>query len=167
MIETLRGDLAKFKEADVVVSGHNGVFMGGSIATTAIMQAGGVPLFMECRKCGMVDPGHVLVTEGYDLPCKHIIHVAIPYFNGTDECEKKLAMCYENTLKAAVENGFRTIAFPAMGATTMGFAYEKAAEVGVPVVKNFLENNPGVIDKIYWVFYKDDGKKAFDTELSK
>lgn len=65
----------------------------------------------------------------------------------------------------AVDNGIKTIAFPAMGVGNAGFATNKAAKIGVDAVKGFWEENPNVIDNIIWVFYKEDVKKVFDAEL--
>ena len=80
---------------------------------------------------------------------------------------EKLASCYFNSLKIAMENGIRTVAFPSISTGVYGYPVEKAAKVAVGTVCRFLERFPDAIDMVEWVLFDDRTLAAYENEMAK
>ena len=63
-----------------------------------------------------------------------------------------LANCYRRSLELAVQNGVRTIAFPAISTGIYGFPLERATRIAVREVRAFLEKNPA-LEKVLFVCF--------------
>ncbi len=73
------------------------------------------------------------------LPAKFVIHTVGPVWNGGNHNEDQLlANCYHNSLKLAVENKIKTIAFPAISTGVYGFPLERATKIAIAEVKKVL-----------------------------
>ena len=66
-----------------------------------------------------------------------------------------LANCYKNSLKLAVENKIKTIAFPAISTGVYRFPLERATKIAVSEVKKFLEKNES-IEKVIFVCFDEE-----------
>ncbi len=72
------------------------------------------------------------ITKGYNLPAKFVIHTVGPVWNGGNHNEDELlANCYRNSLKLAIENGIKTIAFPAISTGIYRFPLERAVKIAI------------------------------------
>jgi len=88
-----------------------------------------------CRAIGECPPGHAVVTEGFDLPARFIIHTVGPVWRGGVAGEPEiLASCYRSSLAAADAVGADSVAFPAISTGVYGYPPELAAEVAVTTV---------------------------------
>ena len=76
--------------------------------------------------------------------CSYVIHTVGSIWNGGTGIseEELLANCYFNSMKLAMENGIRTIAFPSISTGVYAFPVELAAKVAVGTVNRFLQDNP-------------------------
>ncbi|KAF2811172.1 uncharacterized protein BDZ99DRAFT_570424 [Mytilinidion resinicola] len=139
---------------DAIVNSTDMAFSGLGTLDRAIFKAGGLTMQEDCSKFGMLREGGVRHTQGYLLPCRHVIHTVPPeFFN--DKSMPLLRQCYQNALKMAVDIGARTIAFPALGAGELRYPSE-SAEVGMAEVRKFLdENRITRIEKIIFCVYGD------------
>jgi O-acetyl-ADP-ribose deacetylase (regulator of RNase III) len=87
------------------------------------------------------------------LPAKYIIHTVGPVWHGgTHNEDNLLANCYKNSLKLAVENNIKSIAFPAISTGVYGFPHERAADIAVNEVKTFLAGSDK-IEKVIFVCF--------------
>ena len=136
----IRDDITKVK-ADAIVNPVNPeVCIGGGVES-AIYEAAGKEKLLEARKeLGRLQPGKVGVTEAFNLDAKYIVHVSGLYWKGGNSFEARcLKECYEKALKAALDKGCKSIAFPLLGTGTYGFPKDIGLDVAVSTFTEFLE----------------------------
>ncbi len=96
---------------------------------------------------GVCAPGDAVLTGGYQLPARYVIHTVGPIWEGGrfDE-DATLASCYRRCIELAQQRGLRSIAFPAISTGIYGFPIERAAPIAVAAVRGALESVPAVQD---------------------
>ncbi len=167
-IEIIRGDITKLK-ADAIVNAANSSLMGGGGVDGAIHRAGGPVILNECKKIvakqGGCPTGEAVITTGGNLPAKFVIHTVGPVWNGGKRNEQeKLADCYRNSLRLAVENNLRIIAFPNISTGVYGYPKKEAAEIAVQTVTEFLQTNSSIIS-IYFVCFDEENFQLYQSLL--
>jgi O-acetyl-ADP-ribose deacetylase (regulator of RNase III) len=136
LLEAAQGDITA-ERVDAVVNAANRRLLGGGGVDGAIHRAAGAERLREaCRAIGECPPGLAVVTDGFDLPARYIIHTVGPVWQGGDVGEAAtLASCYRSVLAVADEVGARTVAFPAISTGVFGYPPEQAAAVAVTTVR--------------------------------
>ena len=134
-LEAAAGDITT-EQVDAIVNAANRQLRGGGGVDGAIHRAAGADrLHAACRAIGECPPGHAVVTDGFDLPARFIIHTVGPVWRGGREDEPEtLAACYRNSLAVADEVGARSVAFPAISTGVYGYPPEEAAAIAVRTV---------------------------------
>ena len=159
-IEIVQGDITKL-EVDAIVNAANTTLPGGGGVDGAIHRAAGPELLDECRTLGGCQPGEAKITRGYRLPARFVIHTVGPVWRGGKRGEPEtLANCYRNSLQVAVENGIRTIAFPAISCGAYGYPIEEAAQIAVNTTREFLATTDQ-IEKVIFVLWDEDVYEAY------
>jgi O-acetyl-ADP-ribose deacetylase (regulator of RNase III) len=119
----------------------------------AIHREAGPELLEETRKIGGCPTGEARVSKGYRLPVRWVIHTVGPIWAGGHKNEDNLlANCYRNSLKAAVERGAKTVAFPSISTGAYGFPLERATEIAMRETKKFLEKDEGLEGVVFVCF---------------
>jgi len=163
-IEILRGDITKV-DAEAIVNAANTTLLGGGGVDGAIHRAAGPKLLVECRTLGGCHPGKAKITGAYRLPARFVIHTVGPVWRGGKHDESQtLANCYRNSLRLAVVNDIRTIAFPAISCGAYGYPIEEAAHIALTTTREFLALSDE-IEKVIFVVWGEDVYNAYRKNL--
>lgn len=141
-VKVVSGDITK-ESVDGIVNAANSSLMGGGGVDGAIHSAGGPQIKEECKKIREdrypdgLPTGKAVITTGGKLEPK-VIHTVGPVFNQSEKPDEDLAACYKNSLKVAVENDCKTVAFPAISTGVYGFPKDRAAKVVSNTLKEAL-----------------------------
>jgi len=164
VIEVVQGDITK-EAVDAIVNAANESLLGGGGVDGAIHRAGGPAILAECRTLGGCKTGDAKITTGGRLPAKYVIHTVGPrYRDGTRGEAELLAGCYRRSLEVALENGVKTVAFPAVSCGVYGYPIPAAARIALETVKAFLETHTG-IERVRFVLFGPDTFHAFRAAL--
>jgi O-acetyl-ADP-ribose deacetylase len=164
-IEIHKGDITKLN-VDAIVNAANTSLLGGGGVDGAIHRAAGKELLEECKKLNGCKTGEAKITKGYNLPAKFVIHTVGPVWSGGKYNEDELlASCYRNSLRLAVENGIKTIAFPAISTGVYRFPLEKATKVAIDEITKFLNGNDE-IEKVIFVAFDDHTYKTYQNIIT-
>jgi len=152
-IEILQGDITRL-DVDAIVNAANSRLAGGGGVDGAIHRAAGAAeLQAACRQIGGCATGDAVITPGFKLPARYIIHTVGPVYRGGTHGEAELlASCYRRSLEVARDHGLKTIAFPAISTGIYGYPFEAATQIALRSVGDFLADCPQ-IEKVILVFF--------------
>lgn len=166
-----QGDITTLR-CDVIVNAANSGMTGCYVPNhrcidNCIHSFAGVQLRLECdeimTKQGYSEPtGQAKITNSYNLPCKYIIHTVGPIINGkltSEDCDL-LESCYKSCLELAVKNNLESIAFCCISTGEFHFPNDKAAQIAVKTVEEFMKKETSLKKVIFNVF-KDMDKEIY------
>lgn len=136
----LRADITTLSCDAIVNAANTKLLPGGGVCGAIFKAAGFLPLALACRKIGSCAVGDAVMTKGFKLKAKAIIHTVGPVY-GKDPAnqERLLGDCYRNSLRLAAENGFESIAFPLISSGIYGYPKDKALSIATNAIKDFLQ----------------------------
>jgi O-acetyl-ADP-ribose deacetylase (regulator of RNase III) len=133
-IECVRGDITRQSDIECIVNAANAELTSGGGVAGAIHRAAGPELAEACRPLAPIRPGEAVITAGYRLPNRYVIHCLGPVWGRDEPADALLACCYRNALALADEKGIASIAFPAISTGVFGFPVERAAKIALGAV---------------------------------
>ncbi|MBO1910710.1 macro domain-containing protein, partial [Microvirga sp. 3-52] len=138
-LEIVRNDLTKMN-VDVIVNAANSALqIGGGVCGAIFNAAGATDLQVACDEIGGCPVGEAVITDGFGLPAKKIIHTVGPIWKGGNANEETLLRnCYKNSLALAVSEGYESIAFPLISSGIYGYPREQAFQVAMSTISEFL-----------------------------
>lgn len=141
-VEVINSDITKLK-VDVIVNAANNQLAGGGGVCGAIFNAAGYDdMTKACQKIGYCEPGEAVITPGFKLPSKWVVHTVGPIYgqnNGQDA--DLLKSCIWQSLYLAEENRARSIAFPLISTGIYGYPKDQAKKTIISAITAYIEDN--------------------------
>jgi O-acetyl-ADP-ribose deacetylase (regulator of RNase III) len=167
-IELTEGDITKL-QVDAIVNAANTSLLGGGGVDGAIHRAGGKAILEECinirDKQGGCKVGQAVITTAGHLPSKYVIHTVGPTWSlGKKDADQLLKDAYHNSLELAVANQVKTIAFPNISTGIYHFPKDRAAQIAIKTVKDFLSGHRQ-IDKVIFVCFDQENYAVYQKLL--
>jgi len=171
-----QGDMTSLR-VDALTNPANSELLGcwrilHNCADNIVHSKSGLMLRKTCncimKKQGHPEPtGQAKITPAYNLPCDYVIHTVGPIVQGplTKKHEQLLASCYKSCLDIAEENGVKSIALCCISTGVFMFPNQRAAEIAVETVKNWLDET-GSEMKIVFNVFKDIDFEIYEKLLN-
>ncbi|AXQ28458.1 O-acetyl-ADP-ribose deacetylase [Solimonas sp. K1W22B-7] len=154
-------------QVDAIVNAANQTLLGGGGVDGAIHRAAGPELLAECRGLGGCPTGEARITAGHGLPAPKVIHTVGPVWQGGNAGEPELlARCYRNSLRLALDNGVKRIAFPAISCGVYGYPVPAATAIAVREVRAFITAH-GQPAEVIFACYSEAILDAYERELAR
>ena len=159
------GDLP-LAEHEAIVNSANSSLLGGGGVDGAIHRAAGPELLAACKaivaKRGPLPPGQAVITPGFRLKARWVVHTVGPIWRGGGHDEERLlASAYDASLALAAEHGVSTIAFPAISCGAYGYPLDSAALVAIGRLSAGLA--AGLVRETAMILFSDAAYGAFAT----
>ncbi|MBI4218499.1 MAG: O-acetyl-ADP-ribose deacetylase [Chloroflexi bacterium] len=142
-VRLVQGDITTL-DVDAVVNAANSGLLGGGGVDGAIHRAAGPELLEECRRLrstthiGGLPAGLAIMTNGYRLRARHVIHTVGPVYSPGRDQSAVLASAFRSSLVLADAHGLKTIAFPAISTGVYGYPKEECAVIARSVFEAFV-----------------------------
>lgn len=135
-----QGDITRM-HVDAIVNAANHELSPGCGVCGAIFGAAGCSqLEWACRAIGRCETGQAVITDGFALPARYVIHTVGPVWRGGGAGEEALlASCYRSSLELARQYDCRSVAFPLISAGIFGYPRQEALAVARAAIEEFLE----------------------------
>lgn len=139
--EIVRNDIVNMK-VDAVVNTANPNPVIGFGVDSGIHKKAGHELLVARQKIGCIGFGDAVVTPGFELDARYVIHTVGPVWDGGNHGEEQiLSSCYRKSLALAKEHGCESIAFPLISTGNYGFPKPLALQIAVREISSFLLEN--------------------------
>jgi O-acetyl-ADP-ribose deacetylase (regulator of RNase III) len=151
----VRDDITKLQVDAIVNAANTGLEMGGGVCEAIFRAAGASRLQAACDKLAPIKTGEAVITPGFNLPAKYVIHAAGPVYRrqSAEQSEQLLRAAYINSLKRAIESQCESIAFPLISSGIYGYPKDEALQVATSAIRDFIAGHD--IDVSLVVFDKD------------
>lgn len=139
----VRQDITKMKVDAIVNAANTELLMGGGVCGAIFNAAGAKELQDACDKISPIQTGEAVITPGFKLPAKYVIHAAGPVYDHTNKKQSAdlLSSAYINSLRLAVQNECESIAFPLISSGIYGYPKAEALQVATAAITGFLAEN--------------------------
>ena len=151
----------------IVNAANEGLWEGGGVCGIIFKAAGSSQLTKACQAIGHCDTGSAVITPGFNLNAKYIIHAVGPVWKGGNHHEKQLLYsCYKRALELAMKNNCHSIAFPLISSGIFRVPVDIAWRKALQACDDFIRNYSYDIDILFTVIEDDkyiEGLKMFKT----
>lgn len=152
--DIVRQDITKLKVDAIVNAANTSLQMGGGVCGAIFSASGAEALQAACDQLAPIKTGEAVITPGFNLPAKYVIHAAGPVYQNGNKAEsaRDLRAAYINALKRAVEHNCKSVAFPLISSGIYGYPKDEALQVATSAIRDFLHDHE--IDVTLAVFDK-------------
>lgn len=165
-IEIEQIDITELDVDAIVNAANSGLREGGGVCGAIFRKAGSVELADACSEIGHCKTGNAVITPGFNLQSKYVIHAVGPIWQGGDNNEAELLYsAYEKSLELAKENDCRSIAFPLISSGIYGYPKRQAWEIAIQACNDFLKNNKNYTINIIFAVLSDESKEMGEKTL--
>jgi O-acetyl-ADP-ribose deacetylase (regulator of RNase III) len=163
VIEVVRADITTLR-VDAIVNAANSALAGGGGVDGAIHRAAGPELLQASRKFGHCATGDAVITPGFRLPARYVIHAVGPVWRGGAHREDELlAEAYESAFARAHEAGdVRSIAFPAISTGVYAFPRARASRIAIASMRE----HEGEFEWIVACLFDDESVELYRAALA-
>jgi O-acetyl-ADP-ribose deacetylase (regulator of RNase III) len=135
----IRNDIVRMNVDAIVNAANSGLKQGGGVCGRIFSAAGEQEMTKACDAINWCEPGSAVITPGFKLPAKYVIHTVGPIWQGGSQGEEKvLRSAYRSSLELALEHDLESIAFPLISSGVYGYPYEEAFAVALDEINRFL-----------------------------
>jgi len=132
-------DITKMQVDAIVNAANTELRMGGGVCGAIFRAAGIAEMQAACDKLAPIRTGEAVITPGFNLPARFVIHTAGPVYRGGGHGEEALLRsCYLSSLRLAADNGCKSVAFPLISSGIYGYPKDEALKVAVGAIRDFL-----------------------------
>ena len=139
----IRNDIVKM-EVDAIVNAANPELKngGGGVGERIFTAAGLEEMTAACDAIGGCPTGSAVITPGFKLPAKYVIHAVGPVWQGGGHNEEQLLRsAYRTSLELATQNNIESVAFPLLSSGNFHYPYEQALSVALDEINRYLFQN--------------------------
>lgn len=162
--EIVKGSVVNAPADAIVNAANNWLSMGGGVCGAIFESAGISELTAACQKIGRCETGSAVITDGFGLKAKYIIHAVGPIYSGTDDDAKLLASCYNRCLKLADEHKCKTLAFCCISTGIYGYPLDEATQIAIRQVTKYI---PKTLEKVYFYCFNEREYETYTFYKSK
>lgn len=165
-LQVVRGDIARQADVEAVVNAANAELRSGGGVAGALHRAAGPQLAEAGRRLAPLRPGEAVVTDGFDLPNRYVIHVLGPVHGVDEPSDALLAQGYREALARAEEQGVTSLALPLLSTGAFGYPLDEGARVAV---RTLAEAAPTLrtVRRLRFVAYDEGARAAVVRELER
>jgi O-acetyl-ADP-ribose deacetylase (regulator of RNase III) len=140
-LSLIRCDITTLQVDAIVNAANSALAPGGGVCGAIFKAAGYHELDAACKAIGGCSTGQAVITGGFALPAKYVVHTVGPIWHGGDQNEARLLHdCYLNSLKLAAAHGCRSIAFPLISSGIYGYPKKEAFKIAIAAIEEFLKD---------------------------
>ena len=155
-----KADLTRLAADAIVNAANEGLWEGGGVCGAIFRAAGSRKLTEACSAIGHCDTGSAVITPGFDLPAKYIIHAVGPrWHGGTDGEPEQLYGAYQSSLALAREHGLHSIGFPLISSGIFGYPKEDAWRTAIKACRDFFSTCPDANIAVTFCVLDDEMKR--------
>jgi O-acetyl-ADP-ribose deacetylase (regulator of RNase III) len=153
-LKIVRNDITKMEVDSIVNAANTALRMGGGVCGAIFSAAGADELQAECNRIGGCNVGEAVITGGYRLLAKYVIHTVGPIWRGGSSGEAKLLHnAYTNSLQLALQYKCESIAFPLISSGIYGYPKDEALQIAIAAIGEFLLSHDMLV---YLVVYDEE-----------
>ena len=155
-------------DVDAIVNAANSQLLeGGGVCGAIFKKAGSAELTKACSEIGRCKTGEAVITPGFNLKAKYVIHAVGPIWKGGNDNEAELLYnTYRNSLILAKEKNCRSIAFPLISSGIYGYPKKAAWKIAVRSCNDFIYDNPDYSIEIIFAVLSDEAKELGDETIA-
>ena len=167
-IEIEKIDITELDVDAIVNAANNRLLEGGGVCGAIFRKAGSAELADACSKIGGCKTGNAVITPGFNLPAKYVIHAVGPIWQGGNNGEEELLYStYTQSLALAKQKGCNSIAFPVISSGIYGYPKDEAWRVAIQACNDFLSNNPNYSIDIVFAVLSDESRQMGERAINK